>query len=729
MESYTYDIVVIGGGLSGISAAVAAARLGSKVALIGNRPVLGGNASTEVGININGAAYNALYSPSVYARETGIIEEIKQLIYQYDGYSTQKMAGVDAALFDIVEREKNIDLYLNTHAYKVDCQDEQIKSVTCLVIGSEREIQFFGDIFIDCTGDGVVGALAGAKFRVGSEGYDEYKESLAPEKPQPYVNGTTLMFNTIDTGKPEVFVRPEFAYDITKMPFFEDLGKKHRTFYKDRMGTYQGFWWVEYGGHLDTIKDNEAIVKELRKIVYGLWDYIKNSGKFEGVENLRLVRVGSVPGKRESRRFIGDYVLNQNDIIEKREFEDSAYIGGWPMDVHANFGIYDKDYATHWNFVPGMYNAPYRTLYSVNIRNLMFAGRNTSCTRVANGSTRVMGTCAAAGQAAGTAAHLCVKHQVKPRDITHKYIKELQKILLKNDQTLMGYREVYDITNAKAVSNSVKKYQNNDYAYTIPLQKARVIAFPVEERLDSVKIKVKNLADQEQTLTYKVLTGDLPECYMPVREEQVKSVKIEPGFDGLVKFEVNQKAGKDRKVYVVLEQNDNLALYFNKHEVTGVPSFTCYEKQPDARDPRRFVLTRTYDNIAFEEVLPECDIFNPQNVLSGYNRPYGLPNIWISEGKDNVQLEITLDEKFIDEIRLVFNTDLAEDIIYNRCPKLIKAYKLIVQGSDGAKEIEVNNNFHRVNVHKIGIKADKIILKPLENYGSKDYEVFGVKIY
>jgi len=729
MESFKYDIVVIGGGLSGISAAVAAARQGAKTALIGNRPTLGGNASTEVGVNINGAAYNAFYSPSVYARETGIVEEIKQLIYHYDGYSAQKMAGCDAAFFDIVEREKNIDLYLNTHAYKVDCEDNRINAITCLVIGSEREIEFSGDIYIDCTGDGTVGALAGAKYRIGTEGREEYNESLAPEKPQPYVNGTTLLFNTIDTGKPEVFVRPDFAYDITQLDFFADLGKKHRLFYKDRMGMYQGFWWVEYGGHLDTIKDNEEIVKELRKIVYGIWDYIKNSGEFEGVETHKLARVCAVPGKRESRRFIGEYVLTQNDILEKREFEDSAYIGGWPMDVHANYGIYDKGNATYWNFVPGMYNVPYRTLYSINIDNLMFAGRNTSCTRIANGSTRVMGTCAAAGQAAGTAAHLCVKYNVSPRQITKDHIKELQKILLKNDQTLMGYREKYDISNAQAFSNSIKKYQNAEYAYTLPLEKSRAIAFPVQDRLDSVKIKVKNLSPKVQVLTYKILTGDLPECYMPERETEAKNITIQPDYDDLIKLEINQQAGKDQKVYLMFLPNDNLALYYNSSEVTGIPSFTCYEKQPDPRDSRKFVLTRSYDNIAFDEVLPVSDIFNPQNVLSGYNRPHGLPNIWISDGKEDAKLEITMDEKFIEEIRLVFNTDLAEDIIYNRCSKLIKSYKLIVQGREGTKTIEVNNNYNRVNTHEIKMKADKITLIPLENYGSKDFEVFGVKIY
>ena len=259
MEIKNYDFVVVGCGLSGMTAAVAAARSGVKVALIGNRPVPGGNASVEIGIDINGACYNSLYSASVYARETGLIEEIKQEIFHRAGYepSLNKSAQYNSALLDFLYDEKNLDVYFNTHATDVCVKNDKIEYVDCLQITSEKRMRFFASYFADCTGDGFVGYKAGAKFMIGSEGRDEYGENLAPEKASSVTNGCSLLFNTTHTGKEEKFVAPRFAYDITKLDFFKDLGTKNRTFYRDGKGDFQGFWWVEYGGHIDCIGDSE----------------------------------------------------------------------------------------------------------------------------------------------------------------------------------------------------------------------------------------------------------------------------------------------------------------------------------------------------------------------------------------------------------------------------------------------------------------------------------------
>lgn len=722
-----YDVVVAGGGLAGMCAAIAAARKGMKTALINNRPVLGGNASSEVGININGACYNGYYPCSVYARETGIIEEIKQLIFQYEGYRDCKGAGLDAALFDMIYREKNIELFLNTQVVDAEKEGNRVKSITALGLLDERAYSFYGKVFVDASGDGIVAERAGAAFMFGTEARSEFGEDLAPQKAKRVTHGSTVMFHTVDAGRPEKYVRPAFAYDITKLPFFNRLGTKHRTFYKGKDGLYHGFWWVEYGGDLDVIDDNEAITLELRKIVYGLWDYIKNSGRFEGVENLRLVKVCPLAGKRESRRFIGDYILTQNDIRNKTDFPDSAYVGGWPMDVHADKGIYDEDVATNWNFVPGMYNAPFRTLYAKDFENLFLAGRITSCSRVANGSTRVMATCAATGQAVGTAAAMCINETISPRRLCETRIGELQKQLVKDDQTLVGRQETYDLNGARATSNANPPLVNGTDGSLRSLNKNMVLALPLVKPTEKVYVRIKNTQEEEQLLTARILLGTMKECYLPEKCAAAQTVALRAGFDGEIALDTASLIGKDQKIYLAFSENPALSLYVSATEMTGAPSFTMWERTPDAADPRRYVLTRTHDNIAFRTSERE-DIYGAENVLSGYNRPYGLPNICIME-KKGAFLRIDFEEKFVREIRLIFNTDLAEDIIYSRCPKLIKDFKVKAEGRGFEREILVEGNFDRMCSVAVGGAVSRVIITPLADYGSEYYEIYGVKIY
>ena len=729
IEKLKFDTVVIGGGVAGICAAVAAARHGCTVALICDRPVLGGNASSEVGVNINGAAYNALYSPSVYARETGIVEELKQMIFAYDGCRANRMAGYDAAFFELVYSQKNLTVFLYTTAQDVKTAKGKITEVLCYQIFSERIFEISGDIFVDATGDGLPGALAGAEFMRGSEGKDEFGETLAPPKKTKYTNGGTLMFYSRDTGKPVKYTRPDFAHDITKLPFFKGIGTKHRKIFRADDGNFYGLWWVEYGGHLDTITDNEDIVLELRKLVYGFWDYIKNGGEFDKTENLILERVCPVIGKRESRRFVGDYILSQNDLVTKKEFADAAFMGGWPMDVHADYGIYDDDYATHWNFVPGMYNAPFRCLYSKNVPNLMFAGRNISATRVANGSARVIGTCAAEGQAVGTAAALCKKYSLAPREVGSKKIGELQTQLIKDDQTLMGYKENFDLKNLKIETSSQKALDNPCFDKTRVLDKALCLGLPLEKELKSYKIKVKNNSNVEQQLTYRILTGTLPECYMPDREVAGRVIKVAAAFAGLVTIDMGIDVGTDGKLYTVFEANPSLAVYVSEHEVTGAPSFTLWQKEPDGRDPRTFVLTRIYDNIGFTDVTPQQNLYVGCNVFSGYSRPHKTPNLWISGGTDNEYLAATFEPRHASEIRLVFNTDLAEDIIRRQCKKTIKDYRLEITHDKGVEVVTITDNFRRMNTFAVDKKISGVKFVPLSNYGAPNFELFSIKIY
>jgi len=450
-EKRIYDTVVIGGGLAGISAAMSSARLGSKVALVQDRPVLGGNSSSEIGVGVGGAD-----SCNKNARETGIIEELR-IEDRYRNH-IRAMNGMinsvwDTILWEWVKKEENIGLYLNTVAEEAVMRDsKRIERIIAQQISSERRFELKADIFIDASGDGCIAYSAGAEFRMGRESKDKFKEKRAPQIADKWTMGSSLLFRAKDTGHPVSFKPPSWAYDFPKDEDLPFRGHSH---------IQSGFWWIEYGGTLDTIKDNEKIRDELLKILFGVWDHIKNHGD-HGAENFALDWVGSIPGKRESRRFIGDYILTENDLEEHKLFPDRVAYGGWPIDLHPPQGIFAKEPPCE-NSYPGLYNIPFRCLCSKNIENLMMAGRNISVTHVALGSTRLMATCAVEGEAVGTAAYLCKKHNTNPRGIYKNYITELQQLLLKNDCYIIGLKNEDKGDLARKAKVTASSFKSKEY--------------------------------------------------------------------------------------------------------------------------------------------------------------------------------------------------------------------------------------------------------------------------
>lgn len=424
-ECRQYEVVVVGGGISGICAALAAARHGANVALVQNRPVLGGNASSEVRMHICGADYHAS-KPN--ARETGIIEEIlldNRLINPQHSFSV-----LETVLWEKVTYQKNIDLFLNTHMTGVQMGGNRILSITAEQLTTERRFEIFATTFIDTSGDAVLSKYAGADLRTGRESRYEYDEELAPEHADNTMMGNTIMFESKDMGYPVCFKKPVWANSYTESDL-KDRSHKDIT---------AGYWWIELGGtELNTIHDGEVIRDELLKAVYGVWDHIKNGGD-HGADNYALDWVGMLPGKRDSRRIVGDYVLNANDLFNARVFEDTVAYGGWPMDMHVKDGLKSSESPTKWIETNDMYSIPYRCLYSRNIDNLYVGGRNISASHMAFGSTRVMATCGVIGQAIGTAAALCTEKSLTPREV-NQYIKELQYRLIKDDCYLFGIQD------------------------------------------------------------------------------------------------------------------------------------------------------------------------------------------------------------------------------------------------------------------------------------------------
>ena len=448
VKNAEYDVVVIGGGMSGICAALAAARHGARTALVHDRHVLGGNASSEIRMHICGASEN-LAKPDL--EESGILHEIMLDNKSRNDY--YNFSIWDMVLFSTVKRQKNLTVYLSTAMESCEMgEGSTIRSIDAYQLTTETHWKISGKVFIDCTGNATLGYYAEAEFRTGSEGRDEFGEPDAPGQPNKERMGNTLLFKAVDRGHPVAFKKPDFARTFTEEELkYRTHSAVHGAQIKGevdkayvRMTSFStssvdyGYWWIELPGETDDIIDEyEQIRDELVSCIYGIWDHLKNGGD-HGAENYDLEWVGMLPGSREGRRLIGDYILNENDILSNRQFEDAVAYGGWPMDIHTAKGLYDFDeLPSRVISFDGAYTIPYRSYYSKDISNLMMAGRDISASKMAMGSTRVMGTCAVGGQAVGTAAALCIKYDCDPRG-AQEHMRELQQMLLKDDAYIPG---------------------------------------------------------------------------------------------------------------------------------------------------------------------------------------------------------------------------------------------------------------------------------------------------
>ncbi len=425
-EKLQFDVVVIGGGMAGICAAIASARQGAKTALVQDRPVLGGNASSEIRMHITGATRHGQAGRD-NLRETGIIEEI--LLENKHRNPEHSYGLFDTLLWEKCNYQENLSLYLNTYINEVNVQNGKILSVSGTQMSTEKQLKFVSKMFIDCTGDGSISEKSGAEYLFGRESASDFGESGAVDKTDTVTQGNSIQFRSLDAGREVPFERPSWAYDFSGEEWPYKINFAEIT---------SGYWWVELGGtKLNTLTDAEEIKEELLKVIYGIWDIIKNhSAKKEEAKNYYLDWIGFVSAKRESRRVMGDYVLTENDILQNRVFEDAISYGGWHIDSHRPEGFYafvnETEHTEDKTVVfDGIYTVPYRSIYSKDIDNLYLGGRCISATHRAFCSARVMATCAVAGEAAGIAAALAVKKGKTARQLLED-ITELQQLILKN---------------------------------------------------------------------------------------------------------------------------------------------------------------------------------------------------------------------------------------------------------------------------------------------------------
>ena len=408
-----YDLVVVGGGIAGISAAVSAARLGCKVALINDRPVLGGNNSSEIRVHLGGRIEAGPY------KELGNLQ--KEFGPTRGGNAQPGDYYEDDKKSELVANEKNITLFSNYRAIGVQMDGQKIRSVIAKHIETGKEQSFEAPLFSDCTGDGTIGYLAGADYRMGREARDEFGESTAPEKADKMTMGASVQWYSVDDKKPSPF--PTFSYGVE----FND---------KNSEKVMMGEWTWETGMNYDQIKDFERIRDYGLLVVYSNWSYLKNGMKENSqYRNRKLGWVAYVSGKRESRRLMGDYILKEDDIRKHVVHEDGTAASTWTIDLHypdpantANFPDQEfKSIAKHIEIYP--YPIPYRCLYSRNVDNLFMAGRNISVTHVALGTVRVMRTTGMMGEVVGMAASLCKKYHVTPRGVYRSYLNDLKGLM------------------------------------------------------------------------------------------------------------------------------------------------------------------------------------------------------------------------------------------------------------------------------------------------------------
>lgn len=625
------DYVVVGGGVAGVCSAITAARSGLKVVLIQDRPVLGGNASSEVRLWILGATSH-MNNNNRWAREGGVLDEIivENMYRNKEGNSI----FFDALLLEKVWNEPNITLLLNTSVYEVEMEQiNKIKSVKGFCSQNSTLYKLEASFFCDASGDGIIGFLSGAKFRIGAEKSDVYGEKFIFPQDYGELLGHSMYFYSKEVDHPVKFVAPSFALkDIeTKIPRFKDIQR-------DSSGCR--LWWLEWGDDLDHVFESETIKNELWKVVYGVWDYIKNSGNFENVDNLTLEWISTIPGKRESRRFEGDYTIIQQDIVLQQNFEDAIAYGGWAIDLHPAAGVYSKYSGNSAFHSKGVYQIPYRAIYSKNIVNLFLGGRLISSSHIAFGSTRVIATGTLCAQAAAKAAEICIKRQILPKEIIAKgFIKELQQNLLQIGQYIpkVEFNSKEDLIQSAKLefdgrlilselpSDGTWRELNKDIAMLLPLRKGRVPKFVY-------KINSQN----ETRLDLEICTCSRKGSYTPDVSLAQKSYIVKQGKCNLtVNFGVT--LDENKYVFVIVKKNKFVSIAQSDVRLSGVLSlFHIGTQKSNSKLGIEEIPIYTPErrpngkNLAIK-IVPGIDNFGEDQLRTGFFRPANENvNAWIA---------------------------------------------------------------------------------------------------
>jgi FAD dependent oxidoreductase len=693
----SYDLIVCGGGVAAVCCAITAARNGAKVAIVQDRPVLGGNASSEVRLWVLGATSH-MGNNNRWAREGGVINEIllENLYRNREGNPIL----FDLVLIDKVQAEKNITLYLNTAIHSVSKKNKRnIKSIECFNAQNSTSYILSAKLFADCSGDGIVAYNSGASFRMGAEEKDEFSEGFARYKEKAgELLGHSMYFYVKNTGKKVRFIPPAIAHkDVSSaIPRLKNINPKEAGL---------SMWWFEWGGRLDTVHDTEKIRFELLKVVYGIWDYIKNSGNYPDMDTYTLEWVSTIPGKRESRRFIGYYMLNQNDIVEQTPHYDDVAFGGWSMDLHPADGIYSPLNSCFQLHSKGVYTIPYRCYVSRDLDNLFICGRMASATHVAHGSTRVIGTCSHGAQAAGMAASLCIKKGVLPAHfINEDNVKELQKALVYYGQHIPNVSFENTITGKATVSaSSTLELENMDYECGyMALYNDKAVIIPIYGM--SPEISVKYRAHRDTTLITELRSSRKTENFSP---EVLLESQAHDLLNGEGELYINFEPSIDKGyAFITFLKNENIELMMSSALISSILTVEKRGRQipPEGYGVEEFDFWTPqrrpqYKNIAlkFHEKVKS---FSPENLKTTIFRPSVTSNCWIAGMDDkNPWLELKWsDIQKVNSVRLFFDVDYDHPMESshreqpeNVLPYCVREFK--IKDQDGNLLCDVKNNY------------------------------------
>lgn len=712
------DVCVVGGGMAGVCAALAAAREGARTALLHNRPVLGGNGSTECRVPFSGAG-----SHNPAANETGIILELlTEERAQSPYHSGDGMVGAwwDLILYDAVHREPGLTALLNTQVVEVLCEGDRLAAVRGLQMGSERLWEVRAEVFVEASGDGVLGTAARVPERTGQEARREYGESLAPEEGWSWTLGSSLYFRAHDCGRPMPYAPPAWA---ARYPDEQSLrGRGHGSF-------DGGYWWLEIGDPFTSIHDDEAIRDELLRHVLGVWDHLKNHCEHrERAANYVLEWVSMLPAKRESRRFLGAHVLTQNEIQQRVLFPDRVSYGGWIIDDHTRGGILanDQDPSFHGTGYAPFYVAPYSvplsSMYVQSPRNLLLAGRVLSASRIAFNSLRVQRTLAVAGQAVGTAAARCAAVGRPPHELGGENLDRVQQSLLRQDCFIPHLRSTdpRDLARAAAVTaSSSLAYAAAPAESGQRLEEALAVLLPVEAGAEAVRVWLRNAGGDavvEGTLHRAEDLWDLPALERPAQAElhfdvpgglarlAVAPVEqpLEPGLYWLRLQAPGAAPAPSRSPSAPLDSDASITWL---QQTWAPPGITAARRESGQWlfAPGAF---STWHPFA-ADTLPAAPCYAPANVANGVARPEQAMNVWVSAGAAPQWLRLELVEPaLLSSVRIAWGLNFHRSYFQMpgcfRAPECASDYRVVAETPAGEHVLwcEVRGNYQRLRVHE-----------------------------
>lgn len=710
------DFCVCGGGLAGLSAAIAAARQGLKVILCNDRATLGGNSSSEFRVWISGAS---ALGNNRYADEGGIIGELAlESLYRNKEGNPHLW---DILLLDTVLKEKNIELLQNARVMNADLKDNLLSAVKIYQHTTERHYVIEADYYADCTGDGYLAVKAGAEWVYGNADQEADRQSVSSYEEKKSALGSTIFFYKKLCDHPVKYVRPDFAYP------WQEIARIIRETGKVVSLKLDGcdYWWLEYGGELDSIQDSEMIQYELLKIVYGLWDYIKNSGEFES-DRYTLEWVGMLPGRRESRRILAKHTLTTQEIHDQQEFEDAVAYGGWPVDLHPSAGFFDERESCN-QMDTSVYSIPLGSLLCRDVDNLFLAGRNAGMTHGAMASARVMKTCALMGQAAGSAAAFAVRYNQKPHLFDKVHLHQLQQQLLKDDVWLIGVpnqdpEDLAGTARLEASPPAVFRAEHDDGF--LPLDQSVCIILPPLPQNTCVKLvlnqKVPHAVKVEVYCSSRLQNHDLA--------RKIEDQSILPGPGGQVS--ICAPWGEYNTILKISADADT-SLGLSKLELPGALGVI-------SENAKGYRIFRPAIHVA-----GDFNPYAPQNLTDGFNRPYGHMHMWAAPlGAKAPYVEFTLEEATdIRQIHLYFDCSLFRGFNNLRPayshpewdqmpPNLVRDATVTIYGEDVQKNIRIQDNRRRHLIVYPDAKAvNRVRITFHNSWGEKLAAVYEARIY